>query len=498
NDITKLKRAEESLRESEERIRMATAAARIYTWEVDLLEQNLQFSNGYEAISGYSVRPEISQGLSSFHPDNIERIYVEFMNAVEKGGDFEIEYDRTYPDTHEKHRFMNMGTVVKDNSGRPIRVIGITQDITERKRAEEALMESEEKYRSVYQQSAIGIARVGIDYRFIEVNQKFCDITGYTVKELLAKSSMDIICPEDVDNDVKYAKMLLSGQINTYSTERRYVRKDGSLIWVNLTISVVRNRDRMPHNFVSIVEDISERKQAEEELIEAKAQAELYLDLMGHDINNMHQIALGYLELIQDTQLDIDQCESLDKPIEILHRSAQLIQNVRKLQMLKEGRFQLQEVDVCMILVGVQREFGAIPHKTITLELNGYDYCYVLANELMHDVVANLASNAIKHTGNRADINISLSIVNDNGCRYCRIVVEDDGPGIHDDFKGRIFNRTLKSTDKAKGMGLGLYLVKSLVDSYNGRVWAEDRVPGDHTQGAKFIVLLPVTRVNGG
>ena len=70
-------------------------------------------------------------------------------------------------------------------------------------------------------------------------------------------------------------------------------------------------------------------------------------------------------------------------------------------------------------------------------------------------------------------------------------MVEDDGPGIPDDFKSRIFNRMLKGTDKAKGMGLGLYLVKSLVDSYGGRVWVEDRVPGDHTKGARFVVMLP-------
>ena len=70
-------------------------------------------------------------------------------------------------------------------------------------------------------------------------------------------------------------------------------------------------------------------------------------------------------------------------------------------------------------------------------------------------------------------------------------MVEDDGPGIPDDFKGTIFNRMLKGTDKAKGMGLGLYLVKSLVESYGGRVWVEDRVQGDHTKGARFVVMLP-------
>jgi signal transduction histidine kinase len=106
-------------------------------------------------------------------------------------------------------------------------------------------------------------------------------------------------------------------------------------------------------------------------------------------------------------------------------------------------------------------------------------------------LVVNLVSNAIKHTGDRADINIGLDLVNDNGGKYCRVSVEDNGPGIPDDFKGVIFNRVLKGTSKARGMGLGLYLVKSLVGSHGGRVWAEDHVTGDHTKGVRFVVMLP-------
>jgi signal transduction histidine kinase len=72
------------------------------------------------------------------------------------------------------------------------------------------------------------------------------------------------------------------------------------------------------------------------------------------------------------------------------------------------------------------------------------------------------------------------------------VTVEDNGPGIPDGFKGRVFNRMLKGNDKSKGMGLGLYLVKSLVESYRGHVWVEDRVPGDHSKGAKFVAMMPV------
>ena len=176
--------------------------------------------------------------------------------------------------------------------------------------------------------------------------------------------------------------------------------------------------------------DISERKRAEIELEEAKAQAKLYLDLMGHDINNMHRIAIGYLELARGIQADVGQTEFIDKPVEVLQRSARLIKNVRKLQKLREGLFQTELVDEGKVLADVQREFGSVPDKLVTLNLNGHTHCHVRANELLHDVFANLVSNAIKHTGDRADIMIDLDILEEDDRRFYRVMVEDDGPGI--------------------------------------------------------------------
>ena len=280
-------------------------------------------------------------------------------------------------------------------------------------------------------------------------------------------------------------------------TEFRIRKADGKYLDVE---SIGVNMIGVPgvDGIVITTRPITERKRAEEELKAAKLQAELYLDLMGHDINNMHQIALGYLELAREMNGDDAGNEFIDKPVEVLQRSTRLIRNVRKLQQLQEGRLPIRMVDVCAVLTDVRREFGSVPGKNITLNINGGKDCHVLANELLHDVFANLVSNAIKHTGDRAEIVICLDERAENGSCNCRVTVEDNGPGIPDNFKARVFNRMLKGTDKEKGMGLGLYLVKSLVESYGGRVWAGDRVHGDYTKGAKFTVLLPaVTMTNG-
>jgi signal transduction histidine kinase len=137
----------------------------------------------------------------------------------------------------------------------------------------------------------------------------------------------------------------------------------------------------------------------------------------------------------------------------------------------------------------VQKEFGGVPGKSIYLNLNGLESCHVQANELLHDIFANLVSNAVRHTGDKAEIIIDVDRV--DGGQFYRVMVEDDGPGVPDGSKDSIFNRMQKGS--AKGMGLGLYLVKTLVDSFGGRVWVEDRVLGDFSKGARFVVVLPVT-----
>jgi signal transduction histidine kinase len=121
--------------------------------------------------------------------------------------------------------------------------------------------------------------------------------------------------------------------------------------------------------------------------------------------------------------------------------------------------------------------------------MSGHEKCIVGANELLHDVFANLLNNAVKYTGARKEIVVNLDVVEDDGGRYCQVTVEDDGRGIPDDLKERVFNRMNNGT--ARGVGLGLYLVTTLVDSYGGRVWVEDRVQGDHAQGARFVAILP-------
>ncbi|MDQ3966256.1 MAG: SpoIIE family protein phosphatase, partial [Actinomycetota bacterium] len=124
--------------------------------------------------------------------------------------------------------------------------------------------ESEERFRETFEQATVGIAHVATDGHWLRVNRRLCDIVGYQKEELLGLRFQDITHPDDLEADLEGARQLLAGEIETYSREKRYFRKDGSIVWIYLTVSLMRSASGEPRYFISVTEDITERKRAEE------------------------------------------------------------------------------------------------------------------------------------------------------------------------------------------------------------------------------------------
>jgi len=242
-----------------------------------------------------------------------------------------------------------------------------------------------------------------------------------------------------------------------------------------------------------ISKEIEERKRAEEELEAAKKQAELYLDLMGHDINNLNQIALGYLELADGMVKDEEVKMFIKKPVDAIANSSKLIDNVRKLQKVKTDGLNIEAIDIDSILIELRGRYLNVPDKDVIIDYTPGRGCLVMANGLLKDVFSNLIENAIKHSGPSKPvwIGVGLERYKEGEREYCKVAVEDNGPGISDEQKDKVFERFHKANAKTGGKGLGLYLVRSLVEDFQGTVRVEDRVPGDNTKGSRFVVILP-------
>lgn len=157
-----------------------------------------------------------------------------------------------------------------------------TESLREERKNIEALRDSEaQQFRTIFENAAVGIARVAPDGRFLEVNQRLCDIVGYTREELMTKTFGDITHPDGLEVDLMAKRRMLAGEVDTYSREKRYHRKDGSVVWTNLTVSLARKADGSPDYFISVVEDITARKRAEEDLREREERLSLASSVAG-------------------------------------------------------------------------------------------------------------------------------------------------------------------------------------------------------------------------
>jgi PAS domain S-box-containing protein len=196
------------------------------------------------------------------HPDDRERVLAAWREMMETGKKFALEYRFLTPEGRVTW-VLGWALDIRDGEGRRMGFIGSVQDIAERKKAEAILQESEERFRRLFDQSPLGKALVSADFRFLRVNEAFCRITGYSAGEMLSLDFPAITHPEDLAADQEKTGRLLAGEIDRYEMEKRYIRRDGAIIWVRLHVRGIRDEGGRFLYFLPVVEDITARKEAE-------------------------------------------------------------------------------------------------------------------------------------------------------------------------------------------------------------------------------------------
>jgi PAS domain S-box-containing protein len=336
------------------------------------------------------------------------------------------------------------------------------------------------------------------DGNFVQANGQMLRMFG--IKEPDALQKVNIFERNKISErvDIKDISAVSDGQ--TVSVPRFSYRHpaSGCQMFLSLKLFPIFGTGREVQNYFGIIEDITGRLQTEEALMESRKQIELYVDLMGHDINNMNQIGIGFLEMAREKlsaegTIGMDSSMFIDRPLEAFRNSSRLISNIKKMRKVMGKETGLEPVDAGKTIEDAIAEYRYVPDRQIVIDYTPVQGLIVNADGLLKDVFSNLIGNAIKHSLPEKPLSISITAVREakDGLDCVMIDVEDNGPGIEDSRKSEIFDRFSPGTIKARGRGLGLYLVRTLVESYGGSVRVEDRVPGDCSQGSRFVVLLP-------
>lgn len=399
-----------------------------------------------------------------------------------------------YEDITDKKRFEEALEVAHDTlearvKERTAELVIMNESLIDR---EARLLESEKKYRLLVENINDIVWETDKDLNIKYVSPRVSDQLGYTQDEIIGKKPDFILVPETMQHLTRPTQESSKSYESFRMFEATVYHKDGRALVIESSGSPVFDKDGDLAGFRGVSRDITRRKRAEEALNDAKMEAELYVDLMGHDINNINHIGMGYLELaLEKTKNDCDINAMLSKSYEMLNNSSRLIDNVRKLQRAKADDLRHEPIDLGHVIESVLSEYAYAPNRRVTIRYEPVNGRIVKANELLEDVFSNLIMNAIKHSTVPVTIDLCITEETINARHYHIVTVEDDGPGVPDELKDRIFNRLERGKSKAVGRGLGLFLVKALVEGFGGHVWVEDRIQGESGRGSRFVVMLP-------
>jgi PAS domain S-box-containing protein len=250
------------------------------------------------------------------------------MEGVRSGATWEGEFEVRRRDGS---RFLAHVTdsLIRDAEGQAVGIVGVSTDITERKRTEEELRESEERFRAFFETAAVGAAQADpTTGRFLQVNEKLCRFLGYAREELLSMTSSDVTHPDHWARDLEGLSRLLRGEVREYTAEKRYVRKDGQTVWGQLALSLVRDGDGRALHTVAITKDITARRAAEEALLEIREAERRRIARDLHDV--VLQDLTGTLQGMQAAQVESENMGSsagLEQEIAALRRAVEGLRN---------------------------------------------------------------------------------------------------------------------------------------------------------------------------
>ena len=373
----------------------------------------------------------------------------------------------------------------------------LVRQIRERLQAERELFRSEERFRATFEQAAVGMALVGIDGRWLRVNQRLCEITGYPAEDLLTKTFQEITHPDDLDLDLDHVRRLLAGEFPDYSLEKRSLTRDGATVWANLTVGLVRDEQGAPDYFIAVIEDITERMEAEEklrtlneDLIRSNRELEQFAYIASHDLQEPLRMVSSYTQLLARRYgelLDQDAKDFIGFAVDGANRMQQLIQDLLAYSRITTRGKPPEPLDSHDALG------EAVANLQATIQESGALVTTVDLPRVMGDrgqlvqVFQNLIANAVKFHRPEEPPRIHVSAERTGG--FWTFRVADNGIGIESKYFDQVFQvfQRLHTRSEYPGTGIGLAICKRAIERFGGRIWVESE-PGT---GSTFFFTLP-------
>ncbi|HEY9850569.1 MAG TPA: PAS domain S-box protein [Leptolyngbyaceae cyanobacterium] len=368
-------------------------------------------------------------------------------------------------------------------------VLCVTRDITELKQVENALRESEERFKRIFFDAPIGMVVAKSDGELVQVNQAFCRMLGYSESELIGRNFKDITYPADLAKEVPYIEKCLNKELSYYQLEKRYVKKNGELLLINITCGVIPDLNTNTIYGLAMVEDIAERKEIERLKDE-------FISVVSHELRTPMTSLRGALGLISTGRLGTltEPGERLLKfAIEDTDRLVRLINDILDLEYLKSGKISLnfQVYDAAELMQRVIYIMQPIANlATVNLLINPVPIKVFVDGDRIIQVLTNLVSNAIKFS--LPNTTVYLTAQTQTKDNIALFQVKDRGKGIPEEKLEKIFDRfeQVDASDSRQkgGTGLGLAICRSIVEQHGGHIWVESRIG----VGSTFYFTVPM------
>lgn len=476
--------------------RKANSMARVGTWEVNLQNKSVFWSQVTKEV--YEVAPDhecnFTEALQYYKNPIYKGRLFSCLNNLNYGVDFDVELKIQTPNGKEKWVRM-IGVPVIEN-GKCIRAYGLIQDIDDIKTGYLRLQEQEALFRSMFEFAAAAIVQASLDYSILRANFSLCELLGYSKEELQTMKMHELTHPEDVISSVDLMNTLKNGSHYHRTFEKRYLHKNGRIIWALVSISLVIDNTGKPLYFLGQIVDITRKKEAEARV-----------NLLMNVTQNQHGRLLNFAEIVSHqlrshtsdmemilNLINLEQSKSVEDPYfplmsKVVGKLSKTIDDLNEVITVHNtgDKLPLEMLNLKEFVVKVLEEFSKeFPNPTPMITVNiPHTVSVMFTKEYLNNIIWQLIDNAVKYKSPYRTLSLVFNVATTQD--YYVLEVTDNGKGIDAEFMAhKLFKMYHTYSGHEQGRGLGLFLVKNQLEAFGGTIEAESELE----KGSSFFVYF--------